>query len=219
MQNVLIVGGNRGIGLELCRQMSARGDRVRATTRQPSTALADLDLQVISGVDVSDDASVARMSDALAGVRLDMLIHCAGILTRERWDDLDLDRIRRQFEVNALGPLRVVSALRDNLGPGSKVGIVTSRVGSIGDNGSGGNYGYRMSKVAANMAGKNLSHDLGRRDIAVFLLHPGLVATDMTGRTGIDPADAARGLIDRMDMLTGSDTGTFWHAEGYPLPW
>ena len=219
MQTVLIVGGNRGIGLELCRQMSARGDRVFATTRRPAAALEDLELETIAEVDVSDDASVARLAEALAGVRLDMLIHCAGILSRESWNDLDFNRIRRQFEVNTLGPLRVVSALRDNLVPGSKVGIVTSRVGSIEDNGSGGNYGYRMSKVAANMAGKNLSHDLGRRDIAVFLLHPGLVATEMTGGTGIDPADAARGLIERMDRLTGSDTGTFWHAEGYPLPW
>ncbi|MXY65410.1 MAG: SDR family oxidoreductase [Gammaproteobacteria bacterium] len=219
MQKVLIVGGNRGIGLELCRQMSARGDRVFATTREPAAALEDLELDIIPGVDVGDDSSVARLAEALAGVKLDMLIHSAGILSRESWNDLDFNRIRHQFEVNTLGPLRVVSALRDNLGPGSKVGIVTSRVGSIDDNGSGGNYGYRMSKVAANMAGKNLSHDLGRRDIAVFLLHPGLVATEMTGRTGIDPADAARGLIERMDRLTGSDTGTFWHAEGYPLPW
>ncbi len=219
MQNVLIVGGNRGIGLELCRQMSARGDRVYATTRQPAAALEELELNVFAGVDVGDDSSVARMAEALAGVRLDMLIHGAGILTRESWNDLDFDRIRRQFEINTLGPLRVVSALRDNLGPGSKVGIVTSRVGSIEDNGSGGIYGYRMSKAAANMAGRNLSHDLGGRDIAVFLLHPGLVATEMTGRTGIDPADAARGLIERMDRLTLADTGTFWHAEGYPLPW
>ena len=219
MQKVLIVGGNRGIGLELCRQMSARGDQVFATTREPAAALEDLELDIIPGVDVGDDSSVARLAEALTGVRLDVLIHGAGILTRESWHDLDFDRIRRQFEINTLGPLRVVSALRDNLGPGSKVGIVTSRVGSIDDNGSGGNYGYRMSKVAANMVGKNLSHDLGGRDIAVFLLHPGLVATEMTGRTGIDPADAARGLIERMDNLNLSDTGTFWHAEGYSLPW
>ncbi|MDE0096099.1 MAG: SDR family oxidoreductase [Gammaproteobacteria bacterium] len=219
MQKVLIVGGNRGIGLELCRQISARGDQVFATTREPAAALEDLELDIIPGVDVGDDSSVARLAEALTGVRLDVLIHGAGILTRESWHDLDFDRIRRQFEINTLGPLRVVSALRDNLGPGSKVGIVTSRVGSIDDNGSGGNYGYRMSKVAANMVGKNLSHDLGGRDIAVFLLHPGLVATEMTGRTGIDPADAARGLIERMDNLNLSDTGTFWHAEGYSLPW
>ncbi|MYH91494.1 MAG: SDR family oxidoreductase [Gammaproteobacteria bacterium] len=219
MQKVLIVGGNRGIGLELCRQISARGDQVFATTREPAAALEDLELDIIPGVDVGDDSSVARLAEALTGVRLDVLIHGAGILTRESWHDLDFDRIRRQFEINTLGPLRVVSALRDNLGPGSKVGIVTSRVGSIDDNGSGGNYGYRMSKVAANMVGKNLSHDLGGRDIAVFLLHPGLVATEMTGRTGIDPADAARGLIERMDNLNLSDTGPFWHAEGYSLPW
>ncbi len=219
MQNVLIVGGNRGIGLELCRQFSTRGDKVYATTRQPSNALDSLGIEVITGVDVSDDASVIQMAEQLTGVHFDIVIHCAGILTRETWDDLDLERIRRQFEINSLGPLRVISVLRDNISPGSRVGIITSRVGSIEDNGSGGIYGYRMSKAAANMVGKNLSHDLGRRGIAVFLLHPGLVATEMTRRTGIDPKDAARGLIERMDHLTLSDSGTFWHAEGYPLPW
>ncbi len=219
MHTVLVVGGNRGIGLELCRQMSLRGDQVYATTRRPATELEPLDLNILPDVDVTDDASVDHLATRLSGVRIDRLVHCAGILTRETWDDLDLDRIRCQFEVNALGPLRVVSTLRHHLGAGAKVGIVTSRVGSIGDNASGGNYGYRMSKVAANMMGKNLAHDLRRRNIAVFLLHPGLVATEMTHWTGIDPADAARGLIDRLDQLSLADSGTFWHAEGDPLPW
>ena len=127
--------------------------------------------------------------------------------------------MRRQFEVNTLGPLRVIRALADNLREGSKVGIVSSRVGSIEDNGGGNNYGYRVSKTAVNMVGKNLSHDLGRRGIAVVLLHPGLVATRMTGGRGIEPAVAAAGLIDRMDELSMETTGTFWHAEGYALPW
>ncbi len=219
MHTVLIVGGNRGIGLELGRQMSARGDRVYATTRNPAKEMENLDLEVIPDIDVADDASVAQLARILSGTRIDLLVHCSGILARESRGNIDFDRIRRQFEVNTLGPLRVVSALGDNLVSGSKIGIITSRAGSIGDNGSGGNYGYRMSKAAANMAGKNLSHDLRRRNVAVFLLHPGLVATEMTDRTGIDPAQAARGIIDRMDQLTLADSGTFWHAEGYPLPW
>lgn len=218
MSNVLIVGGSRGIGLELTRQLVARGDTVFVTTRDD----ARLDVagaNVITGVDVTRDDAVGIIATALGDATLDMLICNAGILTRETWDDLDFDRIRRQFEVNTLGPLRIVSGLRDRLAPGARVGIVTSRVGSIDDNGSGGNYGYRMSKAAANMMGKNLSHDLRPRGIAVALLHPGLVATRMTGGTGIPPADAARGLIERMDALDLSTSGTFWHAEGYPLPW
>jgi len=124
-----------------------------------------------------------------------------------------------QFRVNTLGPLRVTEALLDNLAEGSKVAIVTSRVGSIEDNSSGGNYGYRASKAAVNMVGTNLKHDLMQRQIAVALLHPGLVATDMTSGTGIDPADSARGLIQCIDDLDLANSGGFWHAEGYELPW
>jgi NAD(P)-dependent dehydrogenase (short-subunit alcohol dehydrogenase family) len=106
-----------------------------------------------------------------------------------------------------------------NLSEGSKVFIITSRMGSIDDNTSGGSYGYRMSKAAVNMAGKSLSLDLKDRGIAVFLLHPGWVATQMTGGTGIDVTDSATGLVERMNTLGIEETGTFWHQEGYPLPW
>ena len=219
MTNVLITGANRGIGLELCRQLKHRKHRVFATTRHPSESLSSLEIDVIDGIDVGDDNVIDALQHKLGDAQIDLLIHNAGILTRESFDDLNFQRIRDQFEVNALGPLRVISALRDNLVNGSRVGIVTSRVGSIDDNGSGGVYGYRVSKCAANMIGKNLSHDLGKRDIAVALLHPGLVATEMTGGSGIDPAVAAHGLIERMDQLTMETTGRFWHAEGYELPW
>ena len=124
-----------------------------------------------------------------------------------------------QYEVNALGPLRLTEALADNLREGSKVAIVTSRVGSIDDNGSGGNWGYRASKTAVNMIGTNLMHELKPRGIAVALLHPGLVATDMTGNHGISPEESASGLIARIDELSLETSGGFWHAEGYKLPW
>ena len=132
---------------------------------------------------------------------------------------LDYDEMREQYEVNTLGPLRVTEALAGNLHEGSKVAIVTSRVGSIEDNGSGGNWGYRASKAAVNMVGTNLMHELRPRGIAVALLHPGLVATDMTGGHGIAPADSAGGLIARIDELSLENSGGFWHAEGYELPW
>jgi NAD(P)-dependent dehydrogenase (short-subunit alcohol dehydrogenase family) len=113
----------------------------------------------------------------------------------------------------------VTEALLDNLGKGSKVAIVTSRVGSIEDNSSGGYYGYRASKTAVNQIGTNLKHDLRPRGIAVALLHPGLVATEMTGGQGVAPADSAKGLINRIDALNLENSGSFWHAEGYKLPW
>lgn len=219
MENILITGANRGIGLELSRLFQARGSTVYATCRKVSAELDALEINVIEGIDVSDPQSIDKLSRALDGIKLDILINNAGILTRETLEDLNFERIRKQFEVNTLGPLRVISALQENLSDHSKVGIVTSRVGSIEDNGSGGIYGYRISKAAANMVGKNLSHDLAKRNIPVILLHPGLVATEMTGRTGIDPADAARGIIARIDELSMENTGSFWHAEGYQLPW
>lgn len=219
MSTYLIVGANRGIGLELCRQLAQRGETVMATCRSPSDALAALGVEVIDGINVGDDHAGDALAERLAGRDIDVLIHNAGILRGDNLDGLDLDAMREQFEVNALGPLRVVRSLRDRLRSGAKIGIVSSRVGSIDDNGSGGNYGYRVSKVAVNMIGKNLSHDLGAQGVAVVLLHPGLVATDMTGQRGITPTKAAAGLIERMDALTMSQTGTFWHAEGYELPW
>ena len=153
-----------------------------------------------------------------------MLINNAGVLTRETLDALDFDAVRRQFEVNALGPLRVVNALAENLGRGSKVGIVTSRMGSIGDNASGRMYSYRMSKAAANMLGVNLYHELRPRGVCVMLLHPGTVATQMTrGAKNWDqmtkPAEAAAGLAAQLDALTPDTPIEFRHADGSLLPW
>ena len=125
-----------------------------------------------------------------------------------------------QYRVNTLGPLRITHALLDNLSQGSKVGIITSRVGSIEDNSSGNNYGYRCSKAAANMVGMNLHHDLSALGIAVAILHPGYVKTDMTGGSGmITPLESAQGLIKCLDQLDLESSGQFWHANGEMLPW
>lgn len=223
MSTVLVTGANRGIGLEFCRQLAERGDDVIAVCRQPGDDLEALDLRIESGVDVSDPDSTRDLADRLDGVTLDWLISNAGVLSSQTLGHIDsraLEEMHRQYAVNSLGPLLVTQALLDNLHDGSKVGIVTSRVGSIADNGSGSNYGYRMSKAAANMAGKSLSVDLQDRGIAVFMLHPGYVRTGMTRHTGhIDPDLAASSLIERMDALGPADTGTFWHGKGDELPW
>lgn len=219
MPITLVTGCNRGIGLELVTQLSARGDDVIGVCRRRSPALAALEIRVIDGIDVSDGASVGRLKTSLGDQPIDVLINNAGILLRDSFGELDYDAMLEQYRVNALGPLRVTEALAGNLHTGSKVAIITSRVGSIDDNGSGGNWGYRASKTAVNMIGRNLMHEMTPRGIAVALLHPGLVATDMTGRQGISVSESARGLIDRIDELTLDDTGTFRHAEGYELPW
>ena len=219
-QRVLITGANRGIGLEMTRQLAARGAQVLAACRRPSEALRRLDVQVIDDVDVTAASAGERLRAAVGDAGLDLLIHNAGLLTRETLDDLDLDRVRRQLEVNALAPLRLTAELRDRLGRGSKVALVTSRMGSIADNTSGGMYGYRMSKAALNMAGRSLAHDLADQGVAVVLLHPGFVRTEMTGGQGfIEASEAATGLIARMDALTLEASGSFWHQSGEALPW
>lgn len=219
MSNVLVIGANRGIGLELTRIHAERGDRVIAVCRTPSKALGELGVRIEADVDITDDA-LGGLPDRLGDVQLDVLIHNAGLLRSETLDALDLDSIRKQFEVNALGPLKTVAALRAQLARGARVGLVTSRMGSISDNTSGSRYGYRMSKAALNMAGVSLARDLASRGVAVALLHPGFVKTDMTGGMGnVGPAEAARGLVARMDELTLENSGRFWHAEGYELPW
>lgn len=220
MATVLVTGANRGIGLELCRQLAGRGDAVVATCRRASPALAALGVRVEEGVEVGDGASVAALARRLGTLRLDLLINNAGVLAHETLESLDLASVLRQFEINALGPLRVTLALLGHLGAGAKVGLVSSRMGSIGDNSSGGNYGYRMSKAALNMAGVSLAHDLRPRGIAVAILHPGYVRTDMTGGSGhVDPPEAARGMLRRLDELTLESSGGFWHANGERLPW
>ena len=171
------------------------------------------------GVDVTDRRALDAVSAALGDTALDILINNAGIFTDEPFDALDLDRIRKQFEINALGALQVTSAMESHLIRGSKIILITSRMGSIGDNGSGGYYGYRMSKAALNMAGVNLAHDFAKREISVAILHPGLVATEMTGNYGIPVTESAEGLIARIDALQLADSGSFWHANGERLPW
>lgn len=219
MPTVLVTGCNRGIGLQIVKQLTERGDSVIGVCREASDDLQASGATVVSGIDVSDGTSMPALKKAVGSRQIDVLINNAGILRRDSLGEMDYDGMIEQFRVNTLGPLRVTEALLDNLAEGSKVAIVSSRVGSIEDNSSGGNYGYRASKAAVNMVGTNLKHDLEPKEIAVALLHPGLVATDMTGGTGISPADSARGLIQCIDDLDLANSGGFWHAEGYELPW
>jgi short-subunit dehydrogenase len=219
VSTVLITGASRGIGLQLCVQLSARGDDVIAICRTPSAELKELGVRIIDGIEVSGAKSIERLKREIADEPLDVIINNAGIMRRDAFGSLDYSAILEQFVVNALGPLRVTEALADNLHEGSKVAIVTSRMGSIGDNSSGGRYGYRASKAAVNQIGTNLRHQLMSQGVAVALLHPGMVATELTGGSGIPPVEAARGLIERIDALDLRNSGGFWHAEGYELPW
>ncbi|MCP4295924.1 MAG: SDR family NAD(P)-dependent oxidoreductase, partial [Proteobacteria bacterium] len=138
----------------------------------------------------------------------------------ETLHDMNYERIERQFATNAMGPLRVTHALLDNLKNGSKLALITSRMGSIADNTTGSRYGYRMSKAALNAAGMSLAQDLKHENIAVAILHPGYVQTGMTGYTGdITPSEAAKRMYQRIEELTLKTTGSFWHSNGEILDW
>ena len=229
MSTVLVTGADRGIGNALCRACHARGENVIAACLEESNELRALGIRVEPGVDVTSDQAAQGLAERLAdsGTSLDLLINNAGIAERDALGAFDYDAIRRQFEVNTLGPLRVTEALLGRLKPGSRVAFITSRIGSLGDNHSGGLYGYRISKCAANMVAVNLAHDLGKRGIAAVVLHPGMVATAMTfddeRHEARPPEEAAAALIERIDRVEPAEPGAqpaFWHApERTIIPW
>jgi len=222
-KTALVTGSNRGIGLQFCTQLKQRGFDVIATCRKASNELEALGVEIIENVEVSDVNSLNALVDKLAGRQIDWLINNAGIAGGLGLSDIDVaavESFKRQYEVNSLGPLLTTQILSGNLVEGSKVGLVTSRMGSIADNDSGGSYAYRMSKAALNAAGKSLSIDLKPLGIAVGILHPGWVRTDMTGHGGLmDTDESVDGLLKRMDELSLDNSGTFWHTNGEVLPW
>lgn len=224
--NIAIVGANRGIGFELTKQLAESGNTVFAFCRSTNSKLVELNNTTI--IENFEVTNFFEMQTSLKNLGLqnqenkffDILIHVSGILRSDSFDEIIEDDVIEQFKVNALAPILSVKAFTPYLKEGSKVGLITSRMGSVDDNTSGGMYGYRMSKSALNMAGKSLSVDLKDDDITVLLLHPGYVKTDMTGNQGqITAKESAKGLIQLLQEKTIDQTGTFWHVNGENLPW
>ncbi len=220
MKHVVLTGANRGIGLALAKHYQQEGWRVTGVCRESSAQLDKVATQVISPIDVTDPASVARLVSALSGQTIDLLINNAGVMQNEVLGSIDFDSLRLQMEVNAFAPLRVSEALLPNMHNGSKIANITSRMGSIADNDSGGRYGYRASKAAFNALGRSLAMDLKQRGIAVAQLHPGFVKTRMVNYGGmIEPEESAAGLAARIAALNLDNSGSFWHSNGEELPW
>lgn len=219
-KTVVITGANRGVGLELARHYAGEGCDVIGVCRDTSADLTEIAGRVIEGVDVATDAGIWKLTDALKGQSIDLLINNAGLLQDEKLGSIDFDSIRTQMEINAYAPLRVAEALMSQIPSGGKIANITSRMGSIADNDSGGRYGYRASKAALNAFGKSLAMDLKPKGIAVAQLHPGYVQTRMVNFGGlITPAEAAKGLAARIEGLNVENTGSFWHSNGEELPW
>ncbi len=222
---VVVTGANRGIGLELVRQLVARGDEVDAACRRPEEAgeLRDLASRV-HRCDVADDASVRAFAAELGEAAIDVVINNAGVSggSRQSVRDLDFAEAARTYEIDALGPLRVALALLPHVrrGAGKKLVHITSGLGSIGDNRSGGFYGYRMAKAALNMASKTLAVDLRGEGIVSVVINPGWVQTDMGGRNAAVPvADSVRGILKMIDGATLEQSGEFLDWKGGRYPW
>ena len=220
MATVVITGANRGIGLEFVKQYLAKGDKVIALCRNNSDELSQSGAKVIDKVDVGNPECLEKLLPTLSDLKIDLLINNAGVFANESLEDMSVSTLEYQFRVNAMGPLMVTHLLRKQLVKGAKVALITSRMGSVTDNTSGGYYGYRMSKTALNVAGVSLAHDLKEQEVAVALLHPGYVQTEMVNYGGdISAAVAVERLMQRIAELNLNNTGTFWHSNGEVLPW
>lgn len=226
----VITGASRGIGLEFVHQLLRRGDTVDAGVRSPEGAKRLEPLARESGnrlrihaLDVESDASIRAFAADVCSQPVDVLINNAGV--PGLWcalSDVDYGDMSRTFAVNALGPLRVTTALLPALRRGGprKVAHVSSRMGSVAENNEGGAYAYRMSKAALNMGVRTLANDLRQEGFTTVVLHPGWVQTDMGGPQAPLPApDSVRGMLRIIDGMGPEHTGRFFDYQGAEVPW
>jgi len=191
-----------------------------------SAQLRELPVAKLLQLDTSDEASILSAAEQLKGEPIDLVINNAGVGGSRSLADSTKEEMMKQFEINAVGPFLVTRALLPNLklavakNGSAIVGQVTSRMGSIADNGSGGAYGYRASKTALNMLNSSLALDLKDEKIIALALHPGYVQTRMTGVTGpVTPDESVAGLTKIIANATAEDSGKYFHFTGYNLPW
>ena len=230
-QVVLITGANRGIGNAFAKAYHAKGWRVLATARNPEAARAHLDFlpeQDILLLDVTSEESIVSLKRTLKDLKLDLLINNAGIYLRDygQLEEIKTENMMLQFQVNSLAPLLMAQTFLENLDQGSekltKIINITSRMGSIEDNTSGGSFGYRASKAALNCITKTLAVNLKNqgKNVATMALHPGYVETDMTHNKGdITAEEAVQKMIIQIEKLTLHQSGCFLHRDGFSLPY
>lgn len=223
---VLVTGANRGLGLEFARQYSADGWRVIACCRSAGDAseLKKLGRKIeVHALDVTSQDTIQHLAKALAGTPIDVLINNAGIHgDRRPFGETDVALWKKIFQVNTIAPVQILAALLENVASSTqrKAVNISSKVGSIGDGPSGGNYAYRSSKAALNMAMVNAAHELKARGITILLLHPGWVQTDMGGPSApVAVEQSVTGMRRVIDKATQAETGHFYDYTGRQIPW
>lgn len=226
-----ITGCNRGLGLEFVQQLLARGERVIATCRDIATAtdLTALTLKhsgqlSLVEMDVSDEASMREAVALLNDEAIDVFINNAGVYGPRdaNFGNVDGPAMAEVLYTNAVAPVLLTQLLIDNVrkGSGKKLVYVSSKMGSIADNGRGGSYIYRSSKTALNSIVKSLALDFAPEGIAVATLHPGWVRTDMGGPNGlIDAPESVSGMLNVIDGLSVANTGQFFNYDGATIAW
>lgn len=220
MKKALITGANRGIGYELCKQLSQKGYEIIAVCRTTSSELQALNVKTISSIDLTQKKDINILNEKISDHSLDLVINNAGLLIPDDLNSVNEENFLSQLQVNTLAPLMLTQTLINKFKNPSKLIMITSRMGSIQDNTSGGYYGYRASKAALNAVSKCLTIDLKPKGIALGILHPGYVQTGMTRFTGdITPDISAKNLIERIEEVTLEKSGFFKHSNGELLPW
>ncbi|MEO1128711.1 MAG: SDR family oxidoreductase [Planctomycetota bacterium] len=224
MHTYVITGANRGLGLELARQLKDAGHTVIGTARTPEPGdelhgIADR----VASCDVTSDASVRALAASLDGTPIDVLINNAGFGPNAGTiDQLDMDNFEQAMAINALGPARVAKALLPQLraGGGRRIVSISSQLGSIENAAGGGYHAYRASKAALNMLNRCMAHDLASDGFICLAIHPGWVRTRMGGEQApLSPQESARGMIEVINGMTPSHNGAFVDHLGETLPW
>jgi len=212
----------------MCRKLTQSGVKVVAVVRSSNEQLLALKPHQIIIAEITEKSGIQKITSELGNLKLDIVIHNAGVYPSDNIENLSSDQFNQAFQVNAVAPMLLSSALLPNLSAGSKLIFITSRMGSIADNGSGGSYAYRMSKAALNMGAVSMAKDLKSKEIIVGILHPGMVETDMTSRFGVKAGVgvaisvelSAEKILERTEQFTLEKSGQFQHAiTGEVLPW
>ncbi len=228
---IVITGSNRGIGLEFVRQYNALGWRIHAACRNPENAHELTQLAAASSgqvsihpLDVTRPKQIEMLAAVLGDEPIDILLNNAGIYGQEdaSFGKTDRDKWLETFTVNTIGPMKLMEALADRVAASRRriVASISSKMGSIADNASGGSYVYRSSKAALNAVMKSASIDLAPRGVICVILHPGWVRTDMGGPDAeISVEESVTGMRAILDRVTAADIGTFFDIDGSVTPW